>query len=388
MKKYPLLLFLIFTMLLFSIPGAVVSAGDMNFTYPAAAVMIQTLKNRQIARVVYPRRQGLPERMLYHPKPEQGETAEDFAAGEDNSTGSVAAVRKSDIETGDAAVKDVSPTDDITYDDSSDEAIEAEAVSINEVGINLTENKDAETDNEDETEPEADIAGSEVPEDDDPTDYEDDVYDEEDSYDEPSDDDWREEFVTVDDDYFEDACFIGDSRVAGLGLYSSLPAANYGNVGMQLYRIFDKKVVDTEDGRITIPEMLASGQEYGKVYMGFGLNEMGWGNDKMFADYYYGLIDYIKAVQPDAVLYIMGLIHVTEGEEKRSSLYNNDAVNQRNELLKEIADNERIYYLDLNEVFTDEYGRLASEDSFDGIHIKANAIGKWVDYLKTHAIEP
>ena len=349
MKRYPLLILLIISILLVSLPGAVVSIRDMNFAYPAAAVMIQTIKNRQVERLVFPEGRGLPDRMMYHPETE--EKPEQIKASGEASSG-VSADEASLVRAEVKADRSHEAADTVSAAEVSENSTGSGNESISENRTEGAENTDGNAEEETEAE--------EV---------------------------WPKEFTTVSDNYFEDACFIGDSRVQGLGLYSDLPGTNYGVVGMQLYRVFDKKAISTDAGKVTITDALAGEPKYGKIYMGFGLNEMGWGNDEMFADYYYGLIDYLKAVQPDATLYIMGLIHVTEREEQRSSLFNNEAVNHRNEILKEIADNERIYYLDLNEVFTDEYGRLAAEDSFDGIHIKASAIHKWADYLREHAIE-
>ena len=367
MRKYPLLILLIITSLIVSVPGAFVSIKDMNFAYPAAAVMIQTIKNGQIGRVILPKGDGLPDRMMYKPEAEAGEGAGE-AAGVSADAGS----ETDEASFGGVAAEGRDGKENGTRAEAAKKSSSGAAGTPSEnAGEGVSSYSDAEPDPENEEEEGVEDETSDTDEDEEET----------------AEEEWPKEFTTVSDNYFEDACFIGDSRVQGLGLYSELPATNYGVVGMQLYRVFDKKVINTDMGKVTIPEALAVEPKYGKIYMGFGLNEMGWGNDDMFAEYYYGLIDYLKAVQPDAVLYIMGLIHVTEGEERRSSVFNNEAVNHRNELLKEIAYNERIYYLDLNEVFTDEYGRLASEDSFDGIHIKANAISKWVDYLKTHAIE-
>ena len=52
MRKYPLFIILILSLLIVSIPGAVISIRDRSFTYPAAAVMIQTIKNGQLMRII------------------------------------------------------------------------------------------------------------------------------------------------------------------------------------------------------------------------------------------------------------------------------------------------------------------------------------------------
>ena len=361
MKKYPLFIIIILSILTVSLPGAIISIRDMNFTYPAAAVMIQTIKNGQLMRVIGASDPGGSD---------PGAVALAIKEAQDKQKGA-----GTDEKT-EAASEDTSEayTETESREDTEDASVSADAAKGNEDILEESDDESSEDDKED--------GGDEDTDDEDGTEE----ATEADEADEDEDDGELKEFTTVSNNYFEDACFIGDSRVQGLGLYSDLPATNYGIVGMQLYRVFDKKVISTDMGKVTITDMLAGEPKYGKIYLGFGLNEMGWGNNDMFAEYYYGLIDYIKAVQPDAIIYVMGLIHVTEREEQSSSLYTNAKINERNELLREIAENEHVYYLDLNEVFTDENGRLASEDSFDGIHIKAGAIDKWAEYLRTHAI--
>ena len=193
-------------------------------------------------------------------------------------------------------------------------------------------------------------------------------------------------WATVDDDYFLDACFIGDSRTKGFGMYSGLKTTTYAKVGLQLYKVFDDRVVDTVDGKLTVPEALAVGPQFGKIYLMFGLNEMGWGNDEMFIEKYYELIDAIKALQPGAIIYVQQVMHVSKKKMTESPTFSNARIDQRNELLREMAKNENVYYIQLNDVFTDEEGNLPEGYSFDGVHMSAATMQIWKDYLKTHAI--
>ncbi|MBO4373544.1 MAG: hypothetical protein J5829_00390 [Lachnospiraceae bacterium] len=195
-------------------------------------------------------------------------------------------------------------------------------------------------------------------------------------------------WATVDDDYFLDACFIGDSRTKGFGMYSGLTTTTYAKVGLQLYKVFDDRVVDTVDGKLTVPEALAVGPQFGKIYLMFGLNEMGWGNDDMFIEKYYNLIDTIKALQPGAIIYVQEVIHVSKKKMTESPTFRNDRIDQRNELLRQMAENESVYFIRLNDVFTDEEGNLPDGYSFDGVHMSGATIQIWKDYLKTHAITP
>ena len=61
----------------------------------------------------------------------------------------------------------------------------------------------------------------------------------------------------------------------------------------------------------TLLEALELG-EYGKVYLSLGVNELGYYNDEGFYQAYCDAIDAIRACQPDAVIYIQGLIPLNE----------------------------------------------------------------------------
>ncbi len=186
---------------------------------------------------------------------------------------------------------------------------------------------------------------------------------------------------TVDDGYFLDACFIGDSRTKGFGMYSGLTTTTYAKVGLQLYKVFDDRVVETANGKLTVPEALAVGPQFGKIYLMFGLNEMGWGNDEMFMQKYYELIDTIKALQPGAIIYVQQVIHVTGSKAAASPVFANDKIDHRNELLRKVAADEYVYYIELNDVFTDDEGKLPAECSFDGVQISGAAMPVWEDSL-------
>ena len=56
---------------------------------------------------------------------------------------------------------------------------------------------------------------------------------------------WTATFSKVEEDYFDTALFIGDSRTVGLALYGRLGQADYfADVGMSVFNLFDKSVSD------------------------------------------------------------------------------------------------------------------------------------------------
>ena len=197
-------------------------------------------------------------------------------------------------------------------------------------------------------------------------------------------------FITVGDDYFEagDACFIGDSRMQGFCMYSGLEnITSYAQKSYAIYTVFTKELFDTPTGKATLlQEMEANAGRFKKIYIMFGINEMGWADEEKFDLCYYQLIDMIKYYQPEAVIYVHSVIHVTKEKAESSDRFTNESVDRRNAGIKEVAENEHVAYLDLNTVFNDEEGYLPKECTSDGVHIKADYMDLWVNYLKTHAI--
>ena len=198
------------------------------------------------------------------------------------------------------------------------------------------------------------------------------------------------EFCEVTDEYFEDAVFIGDSRTVGLSEYVEAldtRATFYSKVSLTIYTVLDKPFLKMEGkkGKITVDEALSENQ-FGKVYIMLGLNEMGTGNINTFIAKYSEVIARVRELQPDAIIYIQGIMHVTADKSDNDKLFNNPNINERNEALSQLANDEDIFYIDMNESVDDEDGNLIKELSFDGVHLKASAYERWHQYLLQHAI--
>ena len=196
------------------------------------------------------------------------------------------------------------------------------------------------------------------------------------------------EFTEVDDDYFCDACFIGDSRTVGLSEYCEpldTRATFYAKVSLTIYDVFKKEYIKTDEGKIGLEEALSRNQ-YGKVYIMLGLNEIGTGDREYFKSAYAEVINKIRELQPDAIIYIQGIMHVTAAKSNVDKHFNNEKINARNEAIAELADNQTIFYIDMNEAVDDENGDLEAGLSFDDIHIKASSYERWHEFLLHNAI--
>ncbi|WP_408070494.1 GDSL-type esterase/lipase family protein [Butyrivibrio sp. JL13D10] len=207
---------------------------------------------------------------------------------------------------------------------------------------------------------------------------------------------------SVPDSYFDDALFIGDSRTVGLSEYCTQlqgHATFYAKVSLTIYGLDDIEFVPvpvrTEETanvpeeelpteKVTVEEAL-SRKQFGKIYIMLGLNELGSRTHEQYAEIYGGVINRIRELQPDAIIIIQGIMHVTHAKSSNDRVFKNSTINDRNEMLKTLADGEHVFYIDMNEATDDENGALGKDLSFDSIHLKAKSYSLWYDYLKNHA---
>lgn len=123
-------------------------------------------------------------------------------------------------------------------------------------------------------------------------------------------------FQTVDDSYFDDALFIGDSRTEGLALYGSLTNADYfSSVGLTIFKVTEKAAGNPNTGEsVTLAQKLAQ-KQYGKVYIMLGLNELGTGTTESWAQAYAQVIAQVRQAQPNAVIYLESILVVAASQD-------------------------------------------------------------------------
>lgn len=190
----------------------------------------------------------------------------------------------------------------------------------------------------------------------------------------------------VSEDYFDDAVFIGDSRTEGLILYTDLANATaYTDKGLTVETVFTKPVIKRDGKKISVIDALRE-TEFGKVYIMFGINETGWTYDYVFIEKYGKLIDEIREINPEAGIYVQEIIPVTRKTSDTHSYVKNSKISEYNELIREMAQEKKIYYIDVGNAVVDEDGCLPENAAVDGIHLKKTYCELWLDYLKTHTV--
>ena len=194
---------------------------------------------------------------------------------------------------------------------------------------------------------------------------------------------YPEGFTEVDESYFSDALFIGDSRTDGLNLYCPVgDAKHYSGTSMTIFKIMD--ATDPAYGYNGIRALLKN-MQFGKIYIMFGINEAGYDTD-YFANSYQNVINEIRSYQPDALIYIQSILYVTQKHEANYPVFSTVGLKEKNARLKEIANDVDIFYLEVNDALNDGTDHLPSDYTGDGVHLKASCYHYWKEYLLSHAI--
>lgn len=195
--------------------------------------------------------------------------------------------------------------------------------------------------------------------------------------------------TAVDDSYFSDALFIGDSRTVGLSLYSGLKTNYYSEVGLNVSTVQTKAFVPSGDDKLTLADALDANRSFKKVYISFGINEIGWNSTDSFIKSYTSLVELIGEKLPDADIFIQAILPMTKSaaeSERYSAMGGNRKIAEYNERLYKLCEEKGLYYINLSEIFADENGNLSITDSGDGIHLGVASSRAWADYLRTHTV--
>lgn len=191
----------------------------------------------------------------------------------------------------------------------------------------------------------------------------------------------------VEDTYFDDAVFLGDSRTEGLFLYSGLKHGHaYTAVGATVESVFTKKNWETESGeKIPLLDAVAA-QDCGKIYIMLGINELGWTKTSTFHDQYAKLIDRLREDHPGARVVLQSIPPVSAKQDAKQTYVNNERILVYNEAIRALAEEKECFFLDVAECLTGGDGVLPVKQTTDGIHFNVSGCGTWLNYLRTHSL--
>ena len=196
----------------------------------------------------------------------------------------------------------------------------------------------------------------------------------------------------VDMDYFSDALFIGDSRTQGLELYSGVKGATfYDHTGLTVFGVNNPGLVTVDGQDYSIVEALEKGPQFGKIYIAFGMNELGYYNEENYLHTFGVFIEEVKALQPDAVIYLQNLAPVDEAKCKvygQASCITNARVQVFNQLFAQLAREHQVVLVDVYSALMGDSDTLPEGATSDGIHFTRPLYETWLTCLMEHTVDP
>lgn len=184
------------------------------------------------------------------------------------------------------------------------------------------------------------------------------------------------------EDPFSNALFIGDSRTVGIAEYSGITEADFfAFTGMSVYSALKKESSVGSWKKGTLLADALQSQQYDRVYLMLGVNELGY-NFQKTVERYGELVQQIRDLQPDAYLILEASLHVTKKRSDTDATFNNSNIDRMNQAQAAYADGEHIFFIDVNPAFDDETGALNQDYTFDNTHPYGKYYSKWADWLR------
>ena len=193
--------------------------------------------------------------------------------------------------------------------------------------------------------------------------------------------------AAVEDSWFADAAFLGDSRTEGFKLFSGLKEGRYYyGVGATVETVFSRPTWGPKGGKkVPLLDALSKDQP-ARVYVMLGVNELGWVKSERFIQQYAKVVDRIRADHPEADIILQSILPVSAEQEARHTYVNNGRIGEYNRLIRAMAEEKQCYYLDVGIAVTGEDGCLRPELTPDGVHLNRAGCRIWLEVLKTHTI--
>ena len=184
------------------------------------------------------------------------------------------------------------------------------------------------------------------------------------------------------DDDFSDAVFIGNSLTVGLSMNCGKPLATfYASTGLNVQTVWNSETIKLDNGEMGTAFDALQQQQFSRVFVMFGINEVGWPYWDAFRTQYEDVINKIRQLQPNAQIYIESVLPVSSLAVNTNEVFTNTKIDALNEVIKEAAQNTGVTYLDINSQLKDSSGSLPLEASTDGIHLMKDYCMIWLKYL-------
>ncbi len=180
-----------------------------------------------------------------------------------------------------------------------------------------------------------------------------------------------------DEEFYADDLFIGDSISTGLLNYGYLSSNQvFAQIGLNPESAHSKEF----DGYTSVTR--AEELQPKRIYIMLGSNGLAYMGNTYMVEQTRTLVEKLREVCPDSYIYLISIppvtkAHESEGQETMAM------VNGYNKLLKELADDIGVIYLDLCSELQDSTGYFAATYAeADGMHFLGTAYKKMLSYIQ------
>lgn len=191
----------------------------------------------------------------------------------------------------------------------------------------------------------------------------------------------------IENSYFDDVLFAGDSRMGCMYLWGEITNARVEYVTSLNLWLIDSMPLDNHADGMTMYDALST-TDKNNIYLLFGINEIR-SSEEYFESWafeqYQSILTMLRENNPDSNIYIMSTYHPRSisGLPEPALTEHLGYVNSR--LMKLAADNY-MYFLNLDDGMTDEEGLIRDEYVGDGLHFGPTGTHALEDYIKTHVV--
>lgn len=183
--------------------------------------------------------------------------------------------------------------------------------------------------------------------------------------------------------YFADAVFIGDSRTQGLMYWGGLTTNFVTAKGMNILQIKSGETLYTDTQGVTSVYGALERTAYNKIYLSIGVNDF-YRSAATYGAAMRDIVDHIKQIRPNAIIYLMTLAPVNEQIGSNSGYYvTNATITALNNQIWNTATEKGVFCIDVYSYFANENGALNAADTWDGVHLNIDANKRLGDFLKT-----
>lgn len=187
----------------------------------------------------------------------------------------------------------------------------------------------------------------------------------------------------VDQSYFADSCFVGNSVIESMEIYELVDNADYfARIGLN---VTDAAKLAMTNSNIPVIDELNNDRQYKRIFMMFGENELNWPNIETFKSAYTSLIKKAKQYQPSAQIYLLSVTPISKkADSEQTEGVSKSAILKFNQYIEEIAKTNNVTYVDLYTALADKDGFLPEGVATDGIHFDKDYYTKCLVYIQTN----